>query len=152
MDVSLRIRERISSLCAKGCIIYWKYAEVGAGAFFALSRFCTRERKAKKRARKREERKARKKVKAPSTKEKKCEFALFAPPKWKSGFRAHSRGQAEEDRQSGLGSTGYVEQDWNYRTGRKGQAGQDRQDRIAQTRFDSQKRTRQQENNSQNGT
>ncbi len=33
-------------------------AEVGAGAFFALSRFCARECEAKKRARKREEKRA----------------------------------------------------------------------------------------------
>jgi hypothetical protein len=51
--------------------------EVGAGAFFALSRFRAREREAKKRARKREEKRARKKAKAPSAKEKKREFALF---------------------------------------------------------------------------
>jgi hypothetical protein len=36
--------------------------------------------------------------------------------------------------------------------GRTGQAGQDRQDGIAQTGFDSQKRTGQQEKDNQNGT
>jgi hypothetical protein len=53
---------------------------VGAGAFFALSRFPAREREGKIRARKREEKKARTKAKAPSAKEKKREFALFLPP------------------------------------------------------------------------
>ncbi len=53
---------------------------MGAGAFFALSRFRAREREAKKRARKREEKRARKKAKAPSAKEKKREFALFPQP------------------------------------------------------------------------
>jgi hypothetical protein len=51
-----------------------------------------------------------------------------------------------------MGRTGQAEQDWNNKTGRKGQAGQDRQDSIAQTGFDCQKRTRQLENNNQNGT
>jgi hypothetical protein len=45
-----------------------------------FSRFRAREREAKKRARKREEKRARKKAKAPSAKEKKCEFALFPKP------------------------------------------------------------------------
>ncbi len=66
-------------------------SEVGAGAFFALSRSRAR---GEKRARKREEKRARKKrkrrarkkksakkAKAPSAKEKKREFALFAQPK-----------------------------------------------------------------------
>jgi hypothetical protein len=77
---------------------------VGAGAFFALSRFCAREREAKKRAQKREEKKARKKAKAPSAKEKKREFALFPLPTIEIWFqspkpRTGRRGQAKWDRQ-----------------------------------------------------
>jgi hypothetical protein len=54
------------------------YFQRWAPALF--SRFRGREREGKIRARKREEKKARKKVKAPSAKEKKREFALFLPP------------------------------------------------------------------------
>jgi hypothetical protein len=58
-------------------------SELGTRAFFALSRFCAREREAIKKAREREEKKSAKKAKAPSAKEKKREFALFFswPPK-----------------------------------------------------------------------
>jgi hypothetical protein len=51
--------------------------EVGAGAFFALSR--SRERRQNKCAKARRKKSA-KKAKAPSAKEKKREFVLFLPP------------------------------------------------------------------------
>jgi hypothetical protein len=96
------------------------FSEVGAGAFFALSRFCAREREAKKRARKREERKARKKRKRRARK-KKSPNSRFLLPHNGNPVSEHTA----EDRQSGLGSTGYVEQDWNNRTGRIGLPRQD---------------------------
>jgi hypothetical protein len=52
--------------------------------------------------------------------------------------RTGIKGQAEKDRQN--------------RAGRTGQAGQNRQDRNDPAGFDSQKRTRQLEKNSQNAT
>jgi hypothetical protein len=76
---------------------------VGAGAFFALLRSRAR---SQKRAQKREEKKARKKAKAPSAKEKSANSRFFLSQQWKSSFIAQSRGQAEEDRQSGIDKVG----------------------------------------------
>ncbi len=51
---------------------------MGAGAFFALSRFCAREREAKKRARKREEKRARKKSESAERERKKARIRAFS--------------------------------------------------------------------------
>jgi hypothetical protein len=62
-------------------------SEVGAGAFFALSRSQARSKKERKSAKK----KSAKKAKVPSAKEKSANSRFILNPKWKSGFRAQSR-------------------------------------------------------------
>ncbi len=57
--------------------VYVQISEMGAGAFFALSRLRARREKKSLKARRK---KSAKKAKAPSAKEKKREFALFMPP------------------------------------------------------------------------
>jgi hypothetical protein len=56
----------------------YKQSDVGAGAFFALSRFCAREREAKKKSAKARRKKSAKKRKRQARK-KKGELALFLP-------------------------------------------------------------------------